>query len=592
MIRTHNLPFWWRALYLYTTSRYSYKTTVCVCCIVCFFLLRNAKSLNVDSFENDVIFNEESYVGEKEGRPLGAKRGNSNDIFPSEGATDTLKELEEENVTEVKDSTDISPPGKPTDRLKEPEEENITEVTDLNEISLPGEEKSSTIKSDDVNENTGTDESIKFPGENDIFPNIAQQQSSSSTTHSPSQSITEESKDQQGDSDTTLDKKISTEEAAAEKRKCKPVENVVFVKTHKTGSSTILNILQRYSEKHNLSMVLPRLPVTNHMLGWPNRFRSTYVFEHEAGRKYNLFANHARFSKQQIQRVMKDPTHTKFVTILREPLHQLESSAVYFKYHRFFNLREENLIENFLKKTVQDRDGLRNLIRRSRFSVLNLVKNPNAFDLGYRTWVEDDVSVSEILGTVKRDMSLVMISDHMLESLVLLKDELCWDLEDVVYFTLNKRPKRFRQDIDDASATKRAMLRKWSKIDVALFDHFNKTLWEKVRDGGERFRNDVERLKQLNRDLEEKCIDRGVHYDKTQPWFPILGYKIREDTAGTEYHDLCHRMVRPEIVYNNHLRERQSRRGWVASAKKPKTHTLVTKEKAVPLNQVKLKAIS
>lgn len=402
--------------------------------------------------------------------------------------------------------------------------------------------------------------------------------SHSSTTTTAYFSLQSSSSTKQDDTTTNTegkfsvtDEKITTPNTNNKNKKCKPVENVVFVKTHKTGSSTILNIIQRYSEKSKLPMVLPRLPEKNHMLGWPYRFNSNNVFEHEAGRRYNLFANHARFSKRQIERVMADPVNTKFVTILREPMRQLESSAVYFKYQNLFNISKDNLVENFLKKTARDRDELWKMTRKPKSSILYLIKNPNTFDLGHRTWVDDDAAVSKILDTVKGDMNLVMISDHMLESLVLLKDELCWELEDVVYFTLNKRPKRFRQKIeDDASSPKRAMLREWNKIDVTLFDHFNATLWRKIRNGGEQFRKDVERLKQMNQDLEKKCLDQGggQSYDKTQPWFPILGYKIRNDTVGTAYHELCKQLIRPEIEYNNHLRELQSRNGWVVPTKK------------------------
>ena len=41
------------------------------------------------------------------------------------------------------------------------------------------------------------------------------------------------------------------------KRKCKPVENVIFLKTHKAGSSTIINIIYRYADHHNKKIALP-----------------------------------------------------------------------------------------------------------------------------------------------------------------------------------------------------------------------------------------------------------------------------------------------------------------------------------------------
>ena len=39
--------------------------------------------------------------------------------------------------------------------------------------------------------------------------------------------------------------------------KCKPVDNVIFLKTHKTGSSTLINIIYRYADRNNKKIALP-----------------------------------------------------------------------------------------------------------------------------------------------------------------------------------------------------------------------------------------------------------------------------------------------------------------------------------------------
>ena len=42
-------------------------------------------------------------------------------------------------------------------------------------------------------------------------------------------------------------------------------------------------------------------------------------------------------------------------------------------------------------------------------------------------------------------IDLVLIMEYFDESLVLLKRELCWDLDDVVYFKLNQRSQEYKQ---------------------------------------------------------------------------------------------------------------------------------------------------
>ena len=58
----------------------------------------------------------------------------------------------------------------------------------------------------------------------------------------------------------------------------------------------------------------------------------------------------------------------------------------------------------------------------------------------------------------------------------MLRRELCWEWEDVLYFVTNARADRTELD----SATVRSM-ENWNKFDFMIYDHFNKTLWEKIK---------------------------------------------------------------------------------------------------------------
>ena len=43
-----------------------------------------------------------------------------------------------------------------------------------------------------------------------------------------------------------------------ENKTCRPVKNIIFAKTHKTGSTTVQNIIYRFGEEHHLMFVLPK----------------------------------------------------------------------------------------------------------------------------------------------------------------------------------------------------------------------------------------------------------------------------------------------------------------------------------------------
>lgn len=53
-----------------------------------------------------------------------------------------------------------------------------------------------------------------------------------------------------------------------------PATHIAYIKTHKTGSSTIWSILINYALNHNLTIALPASKQGN-KLGWPNSFTPT-----------------------------------------------------------------------------------------------------------------------------------------------------------------------------------------------------------------------------------------------------------------------------------------------------------------------------
>lgn len=83
-----------------------------------------------------------------------------------------------------------------------------------------------------------------------------------------------------------------------------PVTNVMFLKTHKTASSTVLNILFRFAETHNLSAALPA--GGRFHLGYPWLFLARYVEGAEQGgpgRRFNIMCNHLRFNPPEVRGV-------------------------------------------------------------------------------------------------------------------------------------------------------------------------------------------------------------------------------------------------------------------------------------------------
>ena len=349
----------------------------------------------------------------------------------------------------------------------------------------------------------------------------------------------------------------------SEKKQCKPVKNVIFLKTHKTGSSTIINIMQRFAHRNNLTVVLPE---NDYSLGWPNVFNESYVFEHTKNKTYNIICNHAVFHRERMLKIMES-NETKIVTIIRDPLYQFESAAVYYGFHRILKLnRKISILDAFFDKS---KDEIYHQIWNHENENKFMVKNPVAFDMGFRTWCDTESAIINNMEQAKKDFDLVMISDYMAESLILLKDLLCWDLKDVVYFTLNKRPDECRQKIKNVGNTQKR-IREWNKIDNVIFNYFNRTFWEKVNSKGSSFKSDLDKLLSTKRQLHELCLSHGRHYDESQPWFPILGYKLKNENKNENIRTLCKDMIRSEVDFTYLLKHKQTRRNWKIPVKQSK----------------------
>ncbi|KAK2488775.1 hypothetical protein MC885_008456 [Smutsia gigantea] len=263
------------------------------------------------------------------------------------------------------------------------------------------------------------------------------------------------------------------------------------------------NILFCSAETHNLSVVLPAGSRLH--LGYPWLFVVRYVEgagPEGAQRRFNIMCNHLRAA----------PSLDAF----------LASPDTYYN-----------------RST-----GLSNAYAR----------NSMWFDLGF----DSDAPVADgyvraCLAAVQQRFQLVLIAEHLDESLVLLRHLLCWQLEDVVAFRLNARSQR---SVASLSRESQERAKRWCALDWRLYKHFNCTFWARVHtELG------------LQRLCPELCLQDGVPKNQSQITDPqlrpfqsgkadILGYNLREGLDNHTWH-VCQRMVTPELQYMAHLYTRQ-----------------------------------
>ncbi|XP_029132430.1 galactosylceramide sulfotransferase [Labrus bergylta] len=335
-------------------------------------------------------------------------------------------------------------------------------------------------------------------------------------------------------------------------KKCSPKVNIMFMKTHKTASSTVLNILFRFGEKHKLQFAFPD---GRNDFFYPSPFLCSQVKDYTPGDCFNIVCNHMRFDPQEVAKLL--PRDAVYITILRDPVDLFESSFHY--YHRAVPLTwmisGQNKLAEFLNspQTYYSPDAF------NSFYLRNLL----FFDFGFDNNVEaDDPRVMRNIRNLLSQFDLVLLAEYFEESLILLKDKLCWSMEDILYFKLNARK---TSSVSRLTPELRAKALRWNGADWKLYLHFNATFWARVEDyGKERMSQEVKELRRRNAEMKATCIEEGgaVEAQKIQdrrflPWQPvgeasILGYNMKKN-LDPNFRTICEKMLTPEIQYLSDL---------------------------------------
>ncbi|XP_072016903.1 galactosylceramide sulfotransferase-like [Amphiura filiformis] len=98
---------------------------------------------------------------------------------------------------------------------------------------------------------------------------------------------------------------------------CKPRDQLVFIKTHKTGSTTLQNIITK---------ILPPLRVSH---GDYDKYAN----------QFDMSTIHFKYNRTFFNTVMKNDT--KYISVLRDPVKQFESAFVFFGHGKNGNLSRE-----------------------------------------------------------------------------------------------------------------------------------------------------------------------------------------------------------------------------------------------------------
>ncbi|KAF6036098.1 GAL3ST1 [Bugula neritina] len=125
----------------------------------------------------------------------------------------------------------------------------------------------------------------------------------------------------------------------------------------------------------------------------------------------------------------------------------------------------------------------------------------------------DKKAIKDYIDFVERRFKLVMFTEYFDESLVLLRRTMNWSMTDIFYSYANEATKKSGTVLSPDDINKLLNI-KHNLGDWMLYQHFNKSFWEKVSTQPEFF-DEVKVFKQLNTKVREFCFSQELEKDKS-----------------------------------------------------------------------------
>jgi hypothetical protein len=294
--------------------------------------------------------------------------------------------------------------------------------------------------------------------------------------------------------------------------------NFAFIKCMKCATETMGTILRRFGYTRHLNFVLPRK--RNLYLGWP--FPVETMDYRPSMRPYNALIEHSIYNHSVMSEIL--PADTGFITIIREPWSHFKSVFHYFRIAQVVDIQNADAVsdvseylqsvekfEEIYSSPEKQNVGLRGCVPNGFSLTRNLMSHCVGMPLGFPSGRENIADNPEAIRTyihqLDQEFTLVMIFEYFHESLVLLKRLMCWSFKDIVFHLSNVGHYDYKNAAP--SPANLAIHRNWSRVDYVLYDHYNKTFWDKVSAQGPSFSDEVALFSVVQSLVSRFCFVEG-----------------------------------------------------------------------------------
>ncbi|XP_048740818.2 galactose-3-O-sulfotransferase 3-like isoform X1 [Ostrea edulis] len=303
---------------------------------------------------------------------------------------------------------------------------------------------------------------------------------------------------------------------------------MVFLKTHKTGGSTIVTILQRYGERHRLQIALPKKTFGelryNYFGDVGETLSDNHIYNPYGNFTFDILCNHVIYNRAAFKKIFK--TRTFYFTILREPVSNFLSALNYY-----------GLTDGYIRKLLMENTSnpIANFLKNPRvYEPMNVyhsfTDNRQLFDLGFSPEASprDPESVRRFIKSIEEDFHFVMILEYFDESLILLKRLMGWGFKDILYIPQNKRRQTL---VSNLTENDKLYFYKWNSGDLMLYKHFLGNITNRIRTQGRGLEREVSTFRRILQKVLNFCnLDEQVlplTVEKT-PWDEGFVYPYKE----------------------------------------------------------------
>ena len=181
------------------------------------------------------------------------------------------------------------------------------------------------------------------------------------------------------------------------------------------------------------------------------------------------------------------------------------------------------------------------------------------YDMGFNISIPMSQDyVEHAIADMDSFFDLVLIVEKMDESLILLKDHLCWEYSDIVFLNKNARRGPFVASLSEEQIQ---TLEELNKEDVMLYQHFLRKHEVEVDNfGREKMAEEVAKLAGLRQNVTDECniktVKGKVAKGKFEEYSEIVDAFVLDDESDEQ----CLLMSLPELELLDKIRDRQLER--------------------------------